>query len=72
MNIEWRNYDVLVVGSGGAGSQAAYSAAKEGASVLVITKEPLGASDTKISEGISTVRETGAVYDTEDTLSENI
>ena len=27
--IEWRNYDVVVVGSGGSGSQAAYAAAEK-------------------------------------------
>ena len=48
MDVEWRDCDVLVVGSGGAGSQAAYAAAEAGAKVLVVTKDPLGASDTKI------------------------
>ena len=27
----WLNYDVIVVGSGGAGAQAAYAAAEKGA-----------------------------------------
>ena len=70
--IEWRNYDVVVVGSGGSGSQAAYAAAENGSRVLLVSKDPLGTSDTKISEGIATVRETGADDDTEETLSENI
>ena len=70
--IEWRNYDVVVIGSGGSGSQAAYAAAEKGSRVLVVSKDPLGTSDTKISEGIATVRETGADDDTEKTLSENI
>ena len=53
---EWRDYDVIVVGSGGAGSIAARVAADEGARVLVVSKDPIGCSDTKISEGNATVR----------------
>jgi succinate dehydrogenase/fumarate reductase flavoprotein subunit len=69
---EWRDYDVVVVGSGGAGSHAALAAAEAGARVLVVSKDPIGCSDTKISEGIATVRESGADNDTEDVLSENL
>jgi fumarate reductase (CoM/CoB) subunit A len=69
---EWRDYDVIVVGSGGAGSQAARAAAADGARVLVVSKDPIGCSDTKISEGIATVRESGSKDDSEATLSENL
>jgi succinate dehydrogenase/fumarate reductase flavoprotein subunit len=69
---EWLTYDVLVVGSGGAGAQAAYAAAEGGAKVLLVSKDPLGASDTKISEGLATVRESGTDDDFEDILSENV
>ena len=69
---EWRDYDVVVVGSGGAGSHAAQAAAAEGARVLVVSKDPIGCSDTKISEGIATVRESGSDDDSEETLSENL
>ena len=74
MNIEteWLSYDVIVVGSGGAGAQAASAAAELGASVLLVSKDPLGASDTKISEGLATVRESGSDDDIEEVLSENI
>ncbi len=72
IDIEWRDYDVLVVGSGGAGSHAARAAAEAGAQVLVITKDPVGCSDTKISEGIATVRACSADDDSEATLSENL
>ena len=74
MNIktEWLDYDVIVVGSGGAGAQAAYASAENGAKVLLVSKDPLGASDTKISEGLATVRESGSEDDPEDVLSENI
>ena len=69
---EWRDYDVVVVGSGGAGSHAALAAAEAGARVLVVSKDPIGCSDTKISEGIATVRESGADDDSEGVLSENL
>ncbi len=69
---EWRDYDVVVVGSGGSGSMAAHAAAETGARVLVVSKDPIGCSDTKISEGAVTVRQTGDDTDTEDTLSENV
>ena len=72
IEVEWRDYDVMIIGSGGAGSHAARSAAESGASVLVVSKDPVGCSDTKISEGIATVRESGATDDTEDVLSENL
>tara|TARA_Y100001936_G_scaffold223131_1_gene239646 strand:+ start:208 stop:2163 length:1956 start_codon:yes stop_codon:yes gene_type:complete len=69
---EWLSYDVIVVGSGGAGAQAASAAADQGAKVLLVSKDPLGASDTKISEGLATVRESGSDDDMEEVLSENI
>ncbi|MGI9524498.1 MAG: FAD-binding protein [Hyphomicrobiaceae bacterium] len=69
---EWRDYDVVVVGSGGSGSIAAHAAAEAGATVLVVSKDPIGCSDTKISEGAVTVRETGDDTDTETVLSENV
>lgn len=74
MNIEteWRDYDVIVVGSGGAGSLAARVAADEGVQVLVVSKDPVGCSDTKISEGNATVRAVAMDDDTEETLSENL
>lgn len=69
---EWRDYDVVVVGSGGAGSHAAQAAAEAGASVLVVSKDPIGCSDTKISEGLATVRASGSDDDSEELLSENL
>tara|TARA_B100002052_G_scaffold193338_1_gene176241 strand:- start:1998 stop:3959 length:1962 start_codon:yes stop_codon:yes gene_type:complete len=72
ININWLEYDVIVVGSGGAGSQAAYAAAEQGAKVILVSKDPLGSSDTKISEGLATVRESGSEDDSEEVLSENV
>lgn len=69
---EWLDYDVVVVGSGGAGSHAAQSAAESGARVLVVSKDPIGCSDTKISEGLAAVRESGSDDDSEEVLSENL
>lgn len=43
--------DVLVVGSGGAGMSAAVAAREQGASVLVVTKSALGASNTGRAQG---------------------
>ena len=40
--------------------------------MLSVSKDPVGASDTKISEGIATVRGSGASDDSEDVLSENL
>ncbi len=69
---EWRDYDVVVVGSGGAGSAAANAAAQSGARVLVVSKDPVGCSDTKISEGAVTVRGSGDAEDNEQELSDNL
>lgn len=69
---EWRDYDVVVVGSGGAGSLAARVAADEGAKVLVVSKDPIGCSDTKICEGNATVRQVATDDDSEENLSENL
>ncbi len=69
---EWRSYDVIVVGSGGAGSAAAHAAAETGAKVLVVAKDPVGCSDTKIAEGIVTVRASAEADDSEDALAENL
>lgn len=44
-------YDVVVVGSGGAGMSAATAAREAGASVLVVTKSALGASNTGRAQG---------------------
>ena len=64
-----RHVDVLVVGAGGSGSAAAVSAAEAGASVLLISKDPIHCSDTKISEGNVTVRASGTAADSEEVLS---
>ena len=58
------------MGSGGAGSNAAETASEMGASVLLVAKDPLSASDTKITEGIATVRASGSEDDSEDALSQ--
>ncbi|MDD9877557.1 MAG: FAD-binding protein [Magnetovibrio sp.] len=72
VEIEWRDYDVVVVGSGGAGGAAAGAAAEAGARVLVVSKDPIGCSDTKISEGNATVRASSNDADTVQELSENL
>ncbi|MAH83009.1 MAG: hypothetical protein CBB68_00665 [Rhodospirillaceae bacterium TMED8] len=72
IEIEWRDYDVVVVGSGGAGSAAADAAANAGARVLIVSKDPIGCSDTKISEGNATVRASASDADTKQELSDNL
>ena len=64
--------DVIVVGSGGSGSSAAQAAAELGLEVIVISKDPMSSSDTKICEGVMTVREAGDDTDTEQALANNI
>ena len=44
--------EVLVIGGGGAGITAALTGAAEGARVLLITKEPVGYGNTRISAGL--------------------
>ena len=64
--------DVIVVGSGGSGSSAAQAVAEQGLDVIVISKDPMSSSDTKICEGVMTVREAGDDSDTEQVLANNI
>ncbi len=48
---EVREYDVLIVGAGGAGLRAAVSAAERGLSVGIVTKSLLGKAHTVMAEG---------------------
>src|SRR3990172_4062208 len=49
--METRSYDVVVVGGSGAGVSAAISAAREGARVAMLSKEPVGCGNTRIAFG---------------------
>lgn len=51
MSVASHVIDVLVVGSGGAGLSAAVTARERGASVLIVTKSALGASNTGRAQG---------------------
>ena len=48
------------------------AAAEAGLDVIVISKDPLASSDTKICEGVMTVREAGDENDTEEELANNM
>ncbi len=71
-NIKTLECDVIVVGSGGSGSSAAQAVAELGLEVIVISKDPLASSDTKICEGVMTVRQAGEDSDSEQVLANNI
>ncbi len=49
--MDTRSYDVVVVGGSGAGVSAAISAAREGARVAMLSKEPVGCGNTRIAFG---------------------
>lgn len=49
--METRSYDVIVVGGSGAGVTAAASAARSGARVAILSKEPVGCGNTRIAFG---------------------
>lgn len=49
--IETHDYDVVVLGAGGAGLRAAIAAAEEGTRVAVVTKSLLGKAHTVMAEG---------------------
>ena len=72
MTCRKEKYDVIVVGSGGSGSAAAETAVSLGLRVLLISKDPIVCSDSKISEGIITVRASHTKADTEAELANNL
>jgi succinate dehydrogenase/fumarate reductase flavoprotein subunit len=49
--VETRVYDVVVIGAGGAGITAAAAAARAGARVAILSKEPLACGNTRIAFG---------------------
>jgi len=67
-----RRSDVLVVGSGGAGVTAAVEAANAGATVTVISKEPLGYGDTRISLGVMSTSPDTGIGDSEEQFVEDM
>ncbi len=64
--MEIKKTDVLVIGSGGAGVTAAVEAARAGASVTMISKEPIGYGDTRISLGVMSTSPDASIGDTEE------
>ena len=72
LNYKSLQYDVVVVGSGGSGCSAARAAADQQQRVLIVSKDPFAASDTKIAEGIVTVQGSAESSDTPETLGLNM
>jgi succinate dehydrogenase/fumarate reductase flavoprotein subunit len=72
--VEIHQYDVVCVGSGVAGMMASISAAARGLKVCVVSKEPIGWGNTRISGGIVTTNESNqkALYDDLLRTGENI
>jgi len=67
-----RKSDVLVIGSGGAGVMAAVEAARAGASVTIVSKEPLGYGDTRIALGVMSTSPDTASGDSEEAFVEDM
>jgi succinate dehydrogenase/fumarate reductase flavoprotein subunit len=67
-----RRSDVLVIGSGGAGVTAAVEAARAGATVTIISKEPLGYGDTRISLGVMSTSPDSSIGDSEEQFAEDM
>ena len=67
-----RKSDVLVIGSGGAGVTAAVEASLAGASVIVVSKEPVGYGDTRISLGVMSTSPDTSIGDTEEEFVEDM
>ncbi|MGB0096419.1 MAG: FAD-binding protein [Solirubrobacteraceae bacterium] len=51
MNVEWHEYDVLVIGAGGTGLRAAIASAEQGARTALVCKSLLGKAHTVMAEG---------------------
>ena len=49
--MESERYDVVCIGAGGAGVTAAVTAARRGAKVAIVSKEPIGYGNTRIAVG---------------------
>jgi len=64
--------DVLVIGSGGAGVMAAVEAANAGASVILLSKEPIGYGDTRISLGVMSTSADEGSGDSETDFAEDM
>jgi succinate dehydrogenase/fumarate reductase flavoprotein subunit len=64
--------DVLVIGAGGAGVMAAVEAASRGVDVVIVSKEPLGYGDTRISLGVMSTSPDPEIGDSEDQFVEDM
>ncbi len=67
-----RRADVLVIGSGGAGVMAAVEASRAGASVILVSKEPIGYGNTRISNGSISISPDPSLGDSEESFVEDM
>ena len=72
MATDVRKADVLVIGAGGAGVMAAVEAARAGAGVILLSKEPVGYGDTRIALGAMSTSPDTAAGDSEDAFVEDM
>ncbi len=70
--MELKKTDVLVIGSGGAGVTAAVEAARAGVQVLLVSKEPIGYGDTRISLGVMSMSPDITMGDSEEQFAEDM
>ena len=70
--MEVRKTDVLVIGAGGAGVMAAVEAKRAGASVTLVSKEPVGYGDTRIALGVMSTSPDTAAGDSEEAFVEDM
>jgi succinate dehydrogenase/fumarate reductase flavoprotein subunit len=70
--METRKSDVLVIGSGGAGVMAAVEAARAGARVTLVSKDPIGYGDTRISLGVMSTSPDTRIGDNEEAFVEDM
>ncbi|MEW6443238.1 MAG: FAD-binding protein [bacterium] len=71
-SVETIRADVLVLGAGGAGVMAAVEAERAGATTIIVSKEPVGYGDTRISLGAMSTSPDRGAGDSEEAFAEDM